>query len=101
MWVAGKVMDVVIEGINRNKNVMIISKNNQVIADKILNDLNRGVTFLEGYGGFSKKPMDVINCVVNHYEMAKLKQIVGEIDPNAFMFVTETIEVAGEGFNNT
>ncbi|MEG6616778.1 YitT family protein [Peptococcaceae bacterium 1198_IL3148] len=99
MWVAGKMMDVVIEGFNRHKNVTIISTQNQIIAERIINELKRGVTLLEGYGGFTKKQTDVINCVVNHYEIAKLKQIIIETDPHAFMFITETIEVAGEGFN--
>jgi uncharacterized membrane-anchored protein YitT (DUF2179 family) len=63
-----------------------------------MKDLNRGVTYLQGYGAFSNRPIRVIDCVVNHYEIAKLKQIVEEIDKGAFMFVTETIEVTGLGF---
>lgn len=98
MWVAGRITDTVIEGLNRNKSVTIVSEKNAAIAERIMKDLNRGVTYLEGYGAFSNRPIRVIDCVVNHYEIAKLKHIVTEIDQKAFMFVTETIEVSGLGF---
>lgn len=98
IWVAGKMTDAVIEGLNRNKSVTIISEKSTAIAERILTELKRGVTYLEGYGAFSNRPVKVIDCVVNHYEIAKLKQIVYEIDEGAFMFVTETVEVTGLGF---
>lgn len=98
MWVSGKVINAVLDGFNRYKSVTIITDKSSEIADCILSQLNRGVTYLEGQGAFSGQPKKVVNCVVNHFEIAKIKNIVMKIDPYAFMFITETIEVAGKGF---
>ncbi|MEG6616806.1 YitT family protein [Peptococcaceae bacterium 1198_IL3148] len=99
MWVSGRATNLVLEGINHNKSVMIISNKNDLIADRILTELHRGVTYLDGYGAYSGQKRQVINCVVNHFEIAKLKEIVAETDKRAFMFVTETVEVTGKGFD--
>ncbi len=98
MWVSGKVIDLVIDGLNSNKSVMIISEHSGEIADRIMNEVSRGVTFLEGRGAYSGDPKKVINCVVNHFEIPKVKEIVLDVDSQAFMFVTETVEVTGQGF---
>jgi len=98
MWVGGKVTDFVLEGLNRNKSVVIISAQSELIAQQIMQELNRGVTYLEGRGAFSGESKQVINCVVNQFEMGKLREIVQRIDPRAFMFITETVEVSGKGF---
>ena len=98
MWVSGRVINTVLDGFNRYKSVTIITDKSDEIANSILNDLHRGVTFLEGQGAFSGDRKKVVNCVVSHFEIARIKRIVTEIDPYAFMFVTETIEVAGKGF---
>lgn len=98
MWVSGKVTDFVIEGINRNKSVTIISDKSEVIAKRIIVELHRGVTLLEGQGGFSGSSKKVITCVVNNFEIGRLKEIVTRSDEFAFMFVTETAEVTGNGF---
>lgn len=99
MWVGGKITDAVIEGLNKNKSIMIISDRSDEVAEKIMNELNRGITYLVGQGAYSKEEKMVINCVVNHYEIAKVKEILLEVDPKAFMFVTETAEVKGKGFS--
>ncbi|GAB6181491.1 YitT family protein [Desulfotomaculum defluvii] len=99
MWVSGKITDFVIEGINRNKSVTIISDKNEDIAKRIIVELNRGVTLLDGHGGFSGSSKKVITCVVNNFEIGRLKEIVINIDELAFMFVTETAEVTGKGFS--
>jgi uncharacterized membrane-anchored protein YitT (DUF2179 family) len=98
MWVGGKVTDAVIEGFNHNKSVMIISDKSSEIAGRIMNDLHRGVTYLEGQGAYSGQPKLVISCVVSHYEIPKLNEIVHSIDNKAFIYITETIEVNGKGF---
>jgi uncharacterized membrane-anchored protein YitT (DUF2179 family) len=95
MWVNGKVTDRVIDGLDSNKSVTIISEQSVTIAARILNEISRGVTLLEGQGAYSGDPKKVINCVVNHYEIPKVKEIVLDLDPQAFMFVTETVEVMG------
>jgi uncharacterized membrane-anchored protein YitT (DUF2179 family) len=95
MWVGGMVVDRVIDGLNHNKSVTIVSERSRPIADRIMNEVSRGVTFLEGQGAYSGDSKKVITCVVNHYEIPKVKEIVLDIDPEAFMFVTETVEVVG------
>lgn len=98
MWFNGKMINIVIDGINHNKSVTIISDQNQIIAQQIMSELHRGVTYLKGEGAFSGNSKIVINCVLNHFEIAKIKQIVFNIDPQAFMYVTEIKEVSGKGF---
>lgn len=98
MWVSGKITDQVIEGLNRNKAVTIVSEKNIEISERIMKELNRGVTLLEGFGAYSKSEKKVVNCVVSHFEIVKLKELVFEVDPNAFMFFTETTEVSGKDF---
>lgn len=98
MWVSGKVTDFVIDGINRNKSVTIISDNHTLIAKRILQELNRGVTLLDGHGGFSGSSKQVITCVVNNFEIGKLKELVFATDNRAFVFITEITDVTGEGF---
>ncbi len=95
MWVNGKVTDRVIDGLDNNKSVTIISERSDAIAARIMAEVSRGVTFLEGQGAYSGDPKKVITCVVNHYEIPKVKEIVLDVDPRAFMFVTETVEVMG------
>ena len=91
----GKVTDRVIDGLDNNKSVTIISERSDAIAARIMAEVSRGVTFLEGQGAYSGDPKKVITCVVNHYEIPKVKEIVLDVDPRAFMFVTETVEVMG------
>lgn len=100
MWVSGKLTDFVIEGINRNKSVTIISDKNTTIARSIIKDLNRGVTLLDGHGGYSGSEKQVITCVVNNFEIGKLKQLVFSLDEGAFMFITEITDVTGKGFGS-
>lgn len=98
MWVGSKVTDSVVNGLSRNKYVTIISNKSPEIAERIMKEMHRGVTYLEGQGAFSGSSKLVINCVVNHFEIAKVKEIVAEVDKKAFVFVTETVEVMGRGF---
>lgn len=100
MWISSRVVDLVVDGFTHHKSVTIITEKNEIIAKKILNELHRGVTYLKGEGGYSHKQELVITCVVNHFEIAKLKEIVLQTDPNAFMFITETVDVTGRGFTH-
>lgn len=95
MWVMGWVIDKVLKGLSSYKSVTIISDKNDKIAELIMGELNRGVTFLDGHGGYTKESKMVINCVINNYEIPKLKNIVLHLDPDAFMFISDTAEVSG------
>jgi uncharacterized membrane-anchored protein YitT (DUF2179 family) len=63
--------------------------------------LHRGVTFLYGEGAYTKTNKRVVYCIVTTRQLAELKHIVGDIDPTAFISVSDTAEVLGRGFKNT
>lgn len=98
MFVAGKLTDVVITGLNTNKSVIIISGHSFQIGHRIIHELHRGVTYLSGTGAFTREEKTVVNCVANRFELARLKSIVEETDPHAFMYISDASEVLGKGF---
>jgi uncharacterized membrane-anchored protein YitT (DUF2179 family) len=98
MYVAATVLDKVQQGLGSSKSVMIITDNEQQVADIILETLDRGVTYLEGEGAYTGNKKRVIYCIVPLKQLAKLKQIVKETDSKAFMAVSDTSEVLGHGF---
>ena len=98
MYVASAVLDKVQQGFGGSKSVMIITDNEQQVADAILQTLDRGVTYLDGEGAYTGNKKRVIYCIVTMSQLAKLKQIVREIDSKAFMAVSDTAEVLGHGF---
>ncbi len=100
MYVTSAVLDKVLQGFGTSKAVMIITDREQQVADEILKKLGRGVTYLEGEGAYTGNRKKVVYCIVSLGQLAKLKQIVKEIDANAFMAVNDTAEVLGYGFAN-
>ena len=100
MYVASTVLDKVQQGFGNSKSVMIITDHEQQVADAILQTLDRGVTYLEGEGAYTGNKKKVIYCIVALKQLAKLKQIVNDIDSSAFMAVSDTAEVLGYGFGN-
>ena len=91
-------MDIVIAGLDESKFVWIISDESQEIGDAIMNRLGRGVTYLSGEGAYSGEDKKVIFCVINRLEEAKLKDIVKDYDPSAFLAVGDIAEVRGGRF---
>lgn len=98
VFVTAKVIDFVQEGAYAARGAIIISNHNNEIAERIAKQMDRGVTFLRGYGYYTKEDREVIYCVVAKNEMFKLKSIVLSIDPHAFISVSEVHDVSGEGF---
>lgn len=98
VFVTAKVIDFVQEGAYAARGAIIISNHNHEIAERIAKQMDRGVTFLRGYGYYTKEDREVIYCVVAKNEMFKLKSIVLSIDPHAFISVSEVHDVSGEGF---
>jgi uncharacterized membrane-anchored protein YitT (DUF2179 family) len=92
----GKVLDAVLTGFNQKKSVFIISDCHQPIASLILSGLHRGVTYLEGSGGYSGQEKRVIFSIITLSELSRLKQMVFDIDPHAFVVVNDTLEVLGQ-----
>lgn len=100
MYVGYRVLDKVQTGFNIKKNVVIVSDKSEELANAIIKRLHRGVTFLEGIGGYTNEDKKVIYCIITSRETAKLKNIVDEIDPNAFLTINDVVEVKGRGFQN-
>lgn len=98
MYTNSIVTDKVIAGLNRRKAVLIVSEQSKEIADGIMNELKRGVTFLHGQGAFSGNERNVVMVVVSLTQIAKLKIVVNAIDRNAFMIIMSASEVMGRGF---
>jgi uncharacterized membrane-anchored protein YitT (DUF2179 family) len=97
-FIAFKMIDVTIEGFDESKSVWIISEENETIGEAILDRLGRGVTYLSGEGGYTGDRKKVIFCVITRLEEAKLKSIVEEIDPFAFLAVGNIHDVKGGRF---
>ena len=98
MYVNSHVTDKVTAGFNQRKAVLIISENSADIAEAIMYELKRGVTFLHGQGAFSGSERNVIMVVVSLTEIAKLKMIVNFLDKNAFFIMMSASEIMGRGF---
>lgn len=100
VFLTTKVIDLIQEGEGFAKAVFIISDYGPKIGERILQDLNRGVTYLHGKGGFSGQPREIILVVVGRSELSTLKNLVRGVDPRAFVIVANMNEVLGEGFKN-
>lgn len=98
LYVTSKTIDIVQIGWGRSKMTMIITNKQLEVQNAILHEIDRGVTRLAAHGGFTNNERPVLMCVVDQTEFTKLKQLVRSIDPQAFVTVTDTSEVVGEGF---
>jgi uncharacterized membrane-anchored protein YitT (DUF2179 family) len=97
-FIAFKMIDVTIEGFDESKSVWIISDSYRDIGDALMDRLGRGVTYLEGEGAFTGNNKKVIFCVITRLEEAKLKSIVQELDPVAFLAIGNIHDVRGGRF---
>ncbi|MGI6091499.1 MAG: YitT family protein [Veillonellaceae bacterium] len=98
MFVSANVTDKVVEGFNRKKTIYIVSYNSEQIVKTILQEVGRGVTILRGEGAFTRQEKEVIFVVVSLTQIAKIKALVHEADPYAFMIMQDAAEVLGRGF---
>lgn len=96
--ILGITVDRFIEGFNSSKEVLVMSEKNEEISKYILEDLERGCTYLKGEGAYSGKDIKIIYTVLDRSEFIKLKIFIREKDPKAFITVRESHEVLGEGF---
>lgn len=95
---SSKVVDYVLYGDDEAKLIYIISNSQKVISERLLNEANVGVTFIQGSGGYSKTSYEVIMCVVRKRLSPKVEEIVKEEDEKAFMIVCRASEIFGEGY---
>jgi uncharacterized membrane-anchored protein YitT (DUF2179 family) len=97
-FIAFKTIDIVIQGLEQSKSAWIISDQHKEIGNAILARLGRGVTYLSGEGAYTGDDKKVIFCVITRLEEAKLKSIVEDLDPSAFLAVADIAEVHGGRF---
>lgn len=97
-YIANLVIDNVIEGFNRKKTVIIVSDKYRKITDRIMANPKRGITLLNGEGAYTGVDKHMIYCVIKLTQLAKVKNIVMEEDPKAFMTIIDAKEVVGKGF---
>ena len=98
LYVTSKTIDLVQVGFGRSKLTFIITEKQNEIREGILHKIDRGVTKLTAYGGYTDYERPILMCVVDQNEFMKLTQLVKSIDPTAFVIVTDASEVLGEGF---
>ncbi|MDP1716217.1 MAG: YitT family protein [Anaerolineales bacterium] len=98
LYVSGIVAETVLEGGGTVRTAMIVTNKPEDVSARVMENLERGVTVLEGTGAFTGTSRPVLYCVITRAEVATLKTIVNEIDPEAFMVIGVAHEALGEGF---
>jgi uncharacterized membrane-anchored protein YitT (DUF2179 family) len=98
LFLTSHVIDLVQEGLSTAKAFLIMSDESTRVAERIMHDLGRGVTFFHGKGAWTGQTREVVFCVVSTSEVTRIKHLVHSIDPLAFVIVADTHEVMGEGF---
>ena len=98
LYVSGLVSETVLEGGSTVRTAMVITREAETISNRVLEELERGVTILEGSGAYTGEARPVLYCVISRAEVSTLKAIVHEIDPQAFMVIGIAHEALGEGF---
>lgn len=97
-FIASKVIHIVEEGLSGSKTFKIITKEPELMVETIRDRLGRGATYNEVQGGYTNETFREISCVINRLEESKMKEIIHEIDPNAFITIYDVAEVRGGSF---
>ena len=100
IFIAGKVLDTILEGIDYDKVLFIISEKTDEIREKLINDLNRSGTILNGKGMYDQNERSIVFTVVNRRETVMLQDYINQIDPDAFVTVMNANEILGNGFKS-
>jgi uncharacterized membrane-anchored protein YitT (DUF2179 family) len=98
IYVSGLAAEIALQGTNIVRTAIIVTSQTEATAKAIMEDLERGVTILSGTGGYTGEPKAVIYCAVSRMEINRLKILVYDIDPKAFMVIGQAQEALGEGF---
>ena len=98
LYVTTKTIDIIQLGFSQSKMVYIITNKQDEIRDEIFKEIDRGVTKIPAFGGYTGSEKPVLMVAVYQTEFTKLKQVVQTIDPSAFVIVSDAYEVLGEGF---
>lgn len=100
IFLINKMLDLIFEGINFSKMIYIVSNEYEAIADVINQEIKRGATGLYGKGMYTNEEKMIVMCVAKRKHIIKIKEISKQIDPNAFVIITDAREVYGLGFKN-
>ena len=98
LYVSGLVAETILAGPTTVRTALIVTGQPEIVSERILADMQRGVTVMPGTGAYTGVPRPVLYCVVTKAEVAFLKTIVQEADPQAFMVIGQAHEALGEGF---
>jgi uncharacterized membrane-anchored protein YitT (DUF2179 family) len=100
MYVTSRIANLVVVGLSQRKAVFIISREWKEIAHSILHEIQRGATIIRGQGAYSGQNEDILYTVIQFQELARLKRLIRRIDPEAFVVVSDTLEVMGYRIGN-
>ena len=98
LFTSSRIINLVLEGFNSKKSFMIISKKYEEIGSQIQEKIGRGTTILDGHGFYSREERKVLFVAVNRLQVMTLQRIIHDVDPKAFIIITEVTHVIGEGF---
>jgi uncharacterized membrane-anchored protein YitT (DUF2179 family) len=98
IYVSGLAAETALQGTNVVRSAMIVTTQTEAVAQAIMQDLERGVTILSGTGAYTGEPRNVIYCAVSRMEITRLRILVHDLDPKAFMVIGQAQEALGEGF---
>ena len=98
LYISTTVMDGVLYGLDRSKVAYIVTSEPQAVTEEIDRQLDRGVTYLHGEGSFSREEKLILMCAFKQKQIVPLKELVHELDPQAFLIVCDAHEVQGQGF---
>jgi uncharacterized membrane-anchored protein YitT (DUF2179 family) len=100
IFVSSYMVNLVVTGLSQRKAVFIISPRWEELSHEIMDKIQRGITIIKGQGGYTGREEQILYTVISFRELPQLKQLIRGIDPNAFVVVTETMEVMGHRIGN-
>ena len=100
VFITGKMFDLVLYGAQEAKLLIIISDKEEEIAKRLLNDIDTGMTYLNGIGGYTERDKKVIMCAMKKQMLPKAEDMIKEVDINAFIIVTSANEIVGKGYRS-
>ncbi|MCI8816461.1 MAG: YitT family protein [Angelakisella sp.] len=98
IYTSGRIVDGILYGLDTGKVVLVVSEKHQEIAGRVMDQLERGATFLHGSGAWSGEDKRVLLCAVRANQCYRVEEIVRGADPDAFLIILEANEIVGEGF---
>ena len=99
LYIIVKMVDFIVAGFDYSKSFMIITNEEEALRNAIVNDIKRGITILEGKGGYTDNSKSILIVVVRKNQEIHLKKLIKKVDKNAFIIVSDVHEVFGEGFS--